>query len=71
MIKTRNIKVVNIFDDNNHWTVLQTCKDDVEIGTQYILINENPKRQTDGPYRITKKGLEQMFNQDVTILFSE
>jgi len=71
IIKTKNIKVVTISDDDNYWTVVQTYVGDKEIGNQYTIINENASRQKDGPYSITKKGLEQMFKHDVTILFDE
>mgnify|MGYP005656129653 FL=1 len=71
IIKPKNIKVVTISDDDSYWTVVQTYVGDEEIGTQYTIINENAHRQKDGPYSITKKGLEQMFKHDVTILFDE
>lgn len=70
-IKPKQVKVVQIHDDNQLWTVVQTYKDDIDIGTQYTLINENAHRQGDGPYSITKEGLEQMFKNDVTIFFDE
>ena len=71
IIKPKNIKVVTISDDDSYWTVVQTYVGYEEIGTQYTIINENAHRQKDGPYSITKKGLEQMFKHDVTILFDE
>lgn len=70
IVSIQQKSVVTIVDDHTVWTVIPTYINDSEIGTQYTLINENPHRQSVGPYRTTVEGIERMFNVDVVEIFN-